>query len=214
MQRKEKIHSRFASSYACIFCVQLDDRNCWKFSLVCALALYMLNQSKLYLGRHICLSICLRFYRSNYLCGKYKFQWRCKAETTARLFFLLAATIHQWNTERHSSDERPIVGKLPWKALWMRPSARDETKWNAKNGESLKLLILFLSCSLDEIYTTMLCWYTVHGVYILQHFPDFQKARYKANAFYVCAPSPFVRNRRFFVVLLRLCVLFHRRFSC
>ena len=58
----------------------------WKFSLVCVLALYMLNQSKLYLGRHICLSICLWFYRSNYLCGKYKFQWRCKAETTARLF--------------------------------------------------------------------------------------------------------------------------------
>ena len=26
----------------------------WKFSLVCALALYMLNQSKLNLGRHIC----------------------------------------------------------------------------------------------------------------------------------------------------------------
>lgn len=54
----------------------------WKFSLVCALALYMLNQSKLYLDRHICLSICLWFYRNNHFCGKYKFQWRCKAETT------------------------------------------------------------------------------------------------------------------------------------
>jgi len=30
-----------------------------KFGLVCALALYMLNQSKLYLGRHICFSVCL-----------------------------------------------------------------------------------------------------------------------------------------------------------
>ena len=57
----------------------------WKFSLVCALALYMLNQSKLYLGRHICLSICL-WYRNNYHCGKCKFQWRCKTETTARPF--------------------------------------------------------------------------------------------------------------------------------
>ena len=58
----------------------------WKFSLVCALALYMLNQSKLYLGRHICLSICLWFYRNNHHCGKCKFQWRCKTETTARPF--------------------------------------------------------------------------------------------------------------------------------
>ena len=57
-----------------------------KFSLVCALALYMLNQSKLYLGRHICLSICLWFYRNNHHCGKCKFQWRCKTETTARPF--------------------------------------------------------------------------------------------------------------------------------
>lgn len=59
----------------------------WKFSLVCALALYMLNQSKLYLDRHICLSICLWFYRNNHYCGKCKFQWRCKTETTARAFF-------------------------------------------------------------------------------------------------------------------------------
>ena len=58
----------------------------WKFSLVCALALYMLNQSKLYLGMHICLYICLWLYRNNHHCGKYKFQWRCKAETTAYPF--------------------------------------------------------------------------------------------------------------------------------
>ena len=58
----------------------------WKFSLVCALALYMLNQSKLYLGRHICLSICLWFYRSNYLCRKHKFQWRYETKTTAHFF--------------------------------------------------------------------------------------------------------------------------------
>lgn len=30
-----------------------------KFGLVCALALYRLNQSKLYLVRHICLAVCL-----------------------------------------------------------------------------------------------------------------------------------------------------------
>ena len=141
----------------------------WKFSLVCALALYMLNQSKLYLGRHICLSICLWFYRSNHLWGKYKFQWRCKAETTARLFFLLAATIHQWNTERHSSDKRSIIGKVLFKALWMRPSARDETNWNEKSGDSSKILILFLFCFLDEIHKTILHWNKVYCAYILQH---------------------------------------------
>lgn len=138
----------------------------WKFSLVCPLALYMLNQSKLYLGRHICLSICLWFYRSNHLCGKYKFQWRCKAETTAR-FFLLAVTIHQWNTERHSSDKRSIIRKLLWKALWMRPSARDETKWNEKSGESLKLLILFLYCSFNKICKMLFYWYTEYNLYLL-----------------------------------------------
>ena len=84
----------------------------WKFSLVCALALYMLNQSKLYLGRHICLSICLWFYRSNYLCGKYKFQWRYETKHTNLSFSFLAVIIQGWSTERYSSDERSIVGKL------------------------------------------------------------------------------------------------------
>ena len=55
----------------------------------------------------------------------------------------------------------------------MRPSVKDETKWNVKSKESLKLLILFLFCFLDEIYTILLCWYTVHGLYILPHLPDF-----------------------------------------
>ena len=58
----------------------------WKFSLICALALYMLNKSKLYLGRHICLSICLWFYRNDYLCEEHKFQRKCEAETTPAIF--------------------------------------------------------------------------------------------------------------------------------
>ena len=144
----------------------------WKFSFVCALALYMLNQSKLYLGRRICLSTCLWFYRNNYFCEEHKFQWRYEAKATSLSFSLLAATIHGWAIERYSSDERSIVGKLFWEALWMRLSARDETKWNAKSRESLKLLILFLSCSLNEICAILLHWHTAYSVYVLQHFTD------------------------------------------
>ena len=65
----------------------------------------------------------------------------------------------------------------------MRPSAKNETKWNVESEESLKLLILFLYCSIDEIYTILLYWYAVHSVYILQHLPDSLKLG-QANAFY------------------------------
>ena len=83
LQRKEKICGEPLAVY--FASGQIMEMR-WKFSLVCALALYMLNQSKLYLGRHICLSICLWFYRSNYLCRKHKFQWRYETKTTAHFF--------------------------------------------------------------------------------------------------------------------------------
>ncbi len=44
----------------------------------------------------------------------------------------------------------------------MRPSARDETKWNTKNGESLKILILFPSCSFDEMHAVLL--YLIYSI--------------------------------------------------
>lgn len=131
----------------------------WKFSLVCALALYMLNQSKLYLGRHICLYICLWFYRNSYLSGDTSFNGDMRQKNTKLSFSLLAATIHGWAIERYSLDERSIVRKLLEEALWMRPSARDETKWNTKSWESIKLLILFLFCFLCKSDRMLLNWY-------------------------------------------------------
>ena len=86
LQRKEKIHCEQFFSFGCIFYEYADSAMCWKFSLVCALALYMLNQSKLYLGRHVCLSICLWFCRNSYLSGDTMFNEDMRQRLQARPF--------------------------------------------------------------------------------------------------------------------------------
>lgn len=55
----------------------------------------------------------------------------------------------------------------------MRTNAKDETKWNVKSAESLKLLILFLYCSFNKIWEMLLYWYTGYKLYLLQNLPDF-----------------------------------------
>lgn len=72
MQRKEKIAIELFSLLA----VRLkwgDDRQAGpKNSLVYPLALYMLNQSKLYTGRQICLPKSLCLYENDYFCEEMK----------------------------------------------------------------------------------------------------------------------------------------------
>ena len=62
---------------------------------------------------------------------------------------------------------------------WMKLSEM----WKVKNR--LKLLILFLFCSLDEICKTLLYWYTIYKSYTLQHLPGSGKCPFAA----VCAAS-------------------------
>ena len=67
------------------------------------------------------------------------------------------------------SEERLVVGENGLKNILVQPSAKDETKWNVKSEESLKLLILFLSCFFDKTHEIILYWYTTYNIYVLQH---------------------------------------------
>ena len=97
---------------------------CWKFSLVCALALYRLNQSKLYLGRHICLSICLCFYRNSYLSGDTGFNEDMRQRLQARPFFF-------W-LYRCVIDKRLVVAESSFECEQMQRMKLSEM-WKAEN---------------------------------------------------------------------------------
>lgn len=119
------------------------------------LALYMLNQSKLNLGRHICLSICLWLDRNGYLCE----EQNSNRDIPTRLRFVIFSFGCNNSSTNISQRSDWLSGKMAWKTLLVRLSAKDETKWNAKNGGSLKLLILFLFCFLCGSNKILLHWY-------------------------------------------------------
>ena len=104
LQRKEKIAIELFSLLA----VRLkwgDDRQVGpKNSLVYPLALYMLKQSKLYIGGQICLPISLCLYENDYFCEEMK-------KRLAFLFWLHYLVLNRITFQRREWEQRKIAWK-------------------------------------------------------------------------------------------------------